>query len=125
ELGEKADKGYVDINLLLKADKNDTVLTGTSRLPTTGNVYFGDKTLDELLDQKAGKGVKDQITLIGNRLGAVEIVIPAKADTTYVNTELGKKADTTYVNTELGKKADTTFVNTELAKKADTSYVNT
>ena len=48
-----------------------------------------------------------------------------KADTTYVDTELGKKSDKTYVDTELGKKADKTYVDTELGKKADLTYVDT
>ena len=48
-----------------------------------------------------------------------------KADTTYVDTELGKKSDKTYVDTELGKKSDKTYVDTELGKKANKSYVDT
>lgn len=56
--------------------------------------------------------------------------ISGKADTSYVNTELGKKADKTYVDTELAKKqskgdyATTTALNDGLAGKANKMHTH-
>ena len=61
---------------------------------------------------------------VSNELDDFGEQLDGLAETSYVNTELGKKADTSYVNTELGKKADTSYVNTELGNKADTTYVD-
>lgn len=72
---------------------------------------------------------------------ASDVTIAAKADKSYVDTELAKKADAnnvytkeeadkkiesavTGVNTSIAAKADKSYVDTELAKKADQSAVN-
>lgn len=70
----------------------------------------------EALEESAGGGSD-----LANRVEALELALAQKADTSYVNTELGKKVNTTTFNTELGKKADTSYVNTELGKKANAS----
>lgn len=122
KVNNKADKSYVDNELLKKADKSS--VDGKA-----------DKTyVDTQLSTKADKSS-----------------VNAKADKTYVDTELAKKANTssiptktsqlqndsnfttkTYVDTELAKKADIssvtskaekTYVDEELTKKADISTV--
>lgn len=97
--------------------------------------------ITDLQDTKADK------TEVANDIDAakksLESKISAKADTSYVNTELDKKAnaidvytksevdeslalkaDLSFVNSELSKKVNTTTFNTEIAKKANTEDVN-
>jgi hypothetical protein len=92
-------------------------------------------------DLTAGAGdiaaLQSQVNTNTQNISNNASAIAAKADKTYVDSELSKKADKTYVDSNLSgkvdksyvdaqdaKKADKTYVDTELAKKADKTYVD-
>ena len=75
---------------------------------------------------------KADLTYVNSELSERDAEINLKSDKSYVDGELDKKADITYVNSELNErdtqinlKSDKTYVDTELNKKSDKTYVDT
>ena len=150
---EKADLTYVDIELADKVDKVDGKELSSNdftdeylNLIETHQENINDLSVNKV-DKVTGKELSsnDFTDHYKNFLdgfdGDIEAfllehkeeiealitseVLAAKADKSYVDTELGKKANITYVDTELNKKSDKTYVDTELNKKANTAHTHT
>jgi hypothetical protein len=80
-------------------------------------------------DLSAGAGdiaaLQSQVSTNTQNISSNATAIAAKADKTYVDSELSKKADKTYVDSNLAGKVDKTYVDAQDAKKADKTYVDT
>jgi hypothetical protein len=104
-LALKADKTYTDSQDALKVNISDKA-TATDVNSATANKWVDAAELN-------------------SRINAINAVVGAKADKSYVDTQDALKADKTYTDTELAKKADKTQVAADLLLKADAAAMTT
>jgi len=137
KLAIKADKTYVDSELLSKPNATDvynkaevdagfSVKADKTELTAKTDKTYVDSELATKADASTVNAKADK-TYVDSELAnkADASTVTGKADKTYVDTELAKKPNTTDVTASLDLKADKTYVDTELGDKADTTHVDT
>ena len=99
DIAKKADKTYVDSELVKKQDKGNYALSGTSYTKQESDAKYmkvGDVPTDVYTKQETDAKLSKKL----------DITAYTPYDDAQIKQDIAKKADKTYVDTELGKKQD-------------------